>query len=163
VHFAGGAVVGLVVSLGMLALTPGGAGGQAHAAVSIPAEIGRVDEGLRLAFTPATFAAGSFAVHRSAEAIDRLAARLRALDPAPAPGAWQVQRAGVFDAFGGEGPYDKARLARLFGGSLPSVARGTLVTTAGRRAFTLISPCPDASISLLRPETMVIVTRLPVQ
>jgi hypothetical protein len=163
VHLPGGAAVGVVVVCGMLALRPGGAAGQAHAAVSLPGEIGPIDDGLRLAFTPASFAAGSFAVHRSREAIGRLAARLRALDPAPAPGAWQVERAGVFDAFGGEGPYDKARLARLFGGSLPSVARGTLVTTTGRRALTLISPCPDASLSSLRPGTMVIVTKLPVQ
>jgi hypothetical protein len=146
----------------MLVSASGGPGGQAYPAVSIPAEIGPADDGLRLAFTPATFAAGSFAVHRSEEAIARLAARLRALDPAPAPGAWQVARAGVFDAFGGEGPYDKGRLARLFGGSSPFVARGTLVTTAGRRAFTLISPCPDAALSSLAAGTMVIVTRLPV-
>ena len=147
----------------MLALTSSEACGQVHTPVPIPAEIGPSDDALQRAFTPATFAAGSFAVHRSAETIARLAARLRALDPAPAPGAWDVERAGVFDAFGGDGPYDKARLARLFGGSSPTVARGTLVTAAGRRAFTLISPCPDASLSSLRPGTMVIVTRLPVQ
>jgi hypothetical protein len=146
----------------MLSSASGEARGQAHPAVAIPAEIGPTDDELRLAFTPATFAVGSFAVHRSGEAIARLAARLRALDPAPAPGAWHVHGAGVFDAFGGEGPYDKARLARLFGGSSPSVARGTLLTIDGRRAFTLISPCPDASLSSLGAGTMVIVTRLPV-
>ena len=161
-HLPGAGAVGAVVLTGMLALAPGDAGGQAHTIVTLPAEIGPMDDGLRLAFTPATFPAGSFAVHRSSEPIGRLAARLRALDPTAAPGAWEVERAGVFDVFGGEGPYDKARLARLFGGSLPSVARGTLVTSAGRRAFTLISPFPDASLSSLRPGTMVIVTRLPV-
>jgi hypothetical protein len=155
--------LGVVTVFWMLALASSGAAGQARPLVSIPPEIGPTDDGLRLAFTPATFAAGSFEVHHSAEAIARLAARLRALDSAPAPGAWQVERAGVFDAFGAEGPYDKARLARLFGGSSPSVARGTLATTAGRRAFTLISPSPDASLSALRPGTMVIVTRLPVR
>jgi hypothetical protein len=159
--------LGVVAWFGMVVLASSGSAGQPHGqpqpAVSLPAEIGPPDEGLRLAFTPATFAAGSFHVHHSAEAIARLAARLRALDPAPAPGAWQVERAGVFDAFGGEGPYDKARLARLFGGSSPSVARGTLITKGGRRAFTLIAPCPDPSLSALRPGTMVIVTRLPVQ
>jgi hypothetical protein len=162
VHVRRAAAVSLTVLSWMAFVVPGEAGGQADAAVSIPAEIGPADDRLRLAFTPATFAAGSFAVHRSAEEIGRLAARLRALDSAPAPGAWQVERAGVFDAFGGEGSYDKARLARLFGGSSPSVARGTLVTATGRRAFTLISPCPDASLSSLRPGTMVVVTRLPV-
>jgi hypothetical protein len=163
VYFPGFGALQVVVLSASVALAATNAGGQAHGPVSIPAEIGPTDEGLRLAFTPATFAAGSFAVHRSAEAIARLAARLRALDPAPAPGAWQVERAGVFDAFGGEGPYEKARLARLFGGSSPAVARGTLVTTGGRRAFTLIAPCPDASLSTLRQGTMVIVTTLPMQ
>jgi hypothetical protein len=158
--------LGVIALFGMLALASNGSAGrphvQPHPAVSLPPQIGPPDEGLRLAFTPATFAAGSFEVHHSAEAIARLAARLRALDPSPAAGAWQVERAGVFDAFGGEGPYDKARLARLFGGSSPSVARGTLVTMGGRRAFTLIAPCPDPSLSSLGPGTMVIVTRLPV-
>jgi hypothetical protein len=158
--------LGVIALFGMLALASNGSAagphGQPHPAVSLPPQIGPPDEGLRLAFTPATFAAGSFEVHYSAEAIARLAARLRALDPSPAAGAWQVERAGVFDAFGGEGPYDKARLARLFGGSSPSVARGTLVTMGGRRAFTLIAPCPDPSLSSLGPGTMVIVTRLPV-
>ena len=158
--------LGVIALFGMLALASNGSAGrphgQPHRAVSLPPQIGPPDEGLRLAFTPATFAAGSFEVHHSAEAIARLAARLRALDPSPAAGAWQIERAGVFDAFGGEGPYDKARLARLFGGSSPSVARGTLVTMGGRRAFTLIAPCPDPSLSSLGPGTMVIVTRLPV-
>jgi hypothetical protein len=147
----------------MLAFPAGSTGEQTRVAVSLPPEIGPPDEALRLLFTPATFPAGSFAVHRSREAIAMLAGRLRALDAAPAPGAWAVERAGVFDAFGVEGPYDKARLARLFGGSSPSVARGTLVTTSGRRAFTLLSPFPDASLSSLQRGTMVIVTTLPVR
>jgi hypothetical protein len=136
---------------------------QTTAAVSLPAEIGVADEGLRRLFTPSTFPAGTFRVHRSARHIDGLAAALKALDPSTAEGAWLVERAGVFDAFGSEGPYDKPRLALLFGGSSPSVARGTLVAMEGRLALTLIEPYPDATLASLRQGTMVIVTKLPRQ
>jgi hypothetical protein len=127
----------------------------------VTATLGPKDDSLRRLFTPATFPAGTFTVHRSDERIETLAARLRALDAAPAASAWRIEGAGVFDAFGAEGPYDKPRLARLFGGSSPSVARGTLVTATGRLAFTLISPCPDQSLSSLGQGTLVIATKLP--
>jgi hypothetical protein len=155
--------LGMVVLWGMLTLGAGSAVSQEHAAISLLADLGPEDDALRVLFTPAPFPPGTFVVHRTAEMIGGLAARLRALDPAPAPGAWDVERAGVFDAFGSEGPYDKARLARLFGGTSPSVARGSLVTAAGRRAVTLISPYPEASLSSLRRGTMVIVTKLPLR
>ena len=50
----------------------------------------------------------------------------------------------------------------LFGGSSPSVARGTLVTAAGRPGVHACSRlAPTQSLSSLRPGTMVIVTKLP--
>ena len=64
--------------------------------------------------------------------------------------------------FVAEPPYDKGRLARLFGGSSPWVARGSLATPRGRIAVALISPYPDLAITTLRQGTLVIVTRLPV-
>jgi hypothetical protein len=155
--------LGLSTSCLCVALAVGVPGNarQTTAAVSLPAEIGVADEGLRRLFTPSTFPAGTFKVHRSAQHIETLAAALTALDPSTAEGAWLVERAGVFDAFGSEGPYDKPRLALLFGGSSPSVARGTLVTVEGRLALTLIEPYPDAALASLRQGTMVIVTKLP--
>ena len=59
------------------------------------------------------------------------------------------------------GPYDKGRLARLFGGSSPRAARGSLVTPPGRVAVALISPYPDLAITSLQQGTLVILTRLP--
>ena len=135
--------------------------GQTDPGRSLHAAIGPADDGLRRLFTPSSFPAGTFTVHCSDERIETLAARLKAFDPAPAEGAWQVERGGVFDAFGAEGPYDKPRVARLFGGASPSVALGTLVTAEGRLAVTLIAPYPDASLASLRMGTMVILTRLP--
>jgi hypothetical protein len=144
-----------------LAVGVPGIAGQTSATVSLPTEIGTADEGLRRLFTPSTFPPGTFRVHRSKQHISALAAALKALDPSTAEGAWLVERAGVFDAFGSEGPYDRPRLALLFGGSSPSVARGTLVTAEGRLAITLIEPYPDAALASLRQGTMVIVTKLP--
>jgi hypothetical protein len=135
--------------------------GQARSIGSLPSEIGSPDETLRLLFTPASFPAGTFSVYRSGAPIRRLAGLLKALDPRPAEGAWRVENAGVFDAFGAEGPYDKPRLALLFGGASPSVARGSLVTATGRVALTLISPVPNPSLDSLREGTMVIVAKLP--
>ena len=138
-----------------------GIAAQTSATVSLPIEIGAADEALRQLFTPSSLPAGTFRVHRSDQHISALAAALKVLDLSPAEGAWLVDRAGVFDAFGAEGPYDKPRLALLFGGSSPSVARGTLVTAEGRVAITLIEPYPDAALTSLRQGTMVIVTKLP--
>jgi hypothetical protein len=134
---------------------------QPRAPVSLPTDLGTRDDALGRLFTPATFPAGTFVVYRTAEHIGKLASRLKALDPEPVQGAWDVGRSGVFDALGAEGPYDKGRVARLFGGSSPSAARGSLQTADGRMAITLVSPYPDPSLASLRTGTMVIVTRLP--
>jgi hypothetical protein len=125
-------------------------------------DFGPSDETLRQLFTPASLPPGTFEVHRSPEDIRGLASRLRARSAAPVNGMWRVDHAGVFDAFGAEGPYNKPKLARLFGGSSPLVARGTLPTSNGRYAVTLISPYPDSTLSALEPGTLVIVTKLPV-
>ena len=128
----------------------------------LPLDLGPEDRAYRELFTPSSSPPGTFAVYRSAEPITTLAARLKALDPDPAAGAWEVARTSVFDAFGAEGPYDKGRLARLFGGSSPRAARGSLVTPPDRVAVALISPYPDLALTSLQQGTLVIVTRLPV-
>src|SRR4051794_9408779 len=155
---------GLVVAgLGLMLAGPAGPNGarQARSIGSFPSQVCPPGDRLRLMSTPASFPAGTFSVHRSAEPIGRLAGLFKALDPAPAEGAWRVEHAGVFDAFGAEGPYDKPRLALLFGGESPWVARGSLATATGRLALTLISPYPNASLDSLREGTMVVVTKLP--
>jgi hypothetical protein len=133
---------------------------EAQAGPALPLDLGSEDRAYRELFTPCSSPPGTFAVYRSAEDLTSLAARLRALDGHPAAGAWEVEKTGVFDAFGDEGPYDKGRLARLFGGSSPRAARGSLVTPPGRVAVALISPYPDLAITSLQRGTLVIVTRL---
>ncbi len=93
--------------------------------------------------------------HRDADA------RLRALDPSPAPGAWQPTRPEAHGAFGQEGLYDRARLARLFNGKRVTVVRGSLPRDGRRLAYTLVSPYPDATLSRIVEGTMVIEFRVP--
>jgi hypothetical protein len=100
-------------------------------------------------------------VYRSPSPIEPLAAGLRALDPAPAPGAWEPARPEANTAFGQEGLYDRARLARLFNGKRVTVVRGSLTREGGRVAYTLVSPYPDASLSTIVEGTMTIEFRVP--
>ena len=135
---------------------------EAEAGAALPLDLGPEDRAYRELFTPSSSPSSTFAVYRSADELTSLAARLRALDTHPAPGAWEAEKTGVFDAFGAEGPYDKGRLARLFGGSSPRAARGSLVMPPARVAVALISPYPDLAITSLQQGTLVIVTRLAV-
>ena len=81
-------------------------------------------------------------------------------DPRPlievAPREWTVDALEAFDAFGTAGAYNRAALARLFGGRRTRVARGW--TRRGDRfeAVTLISPHPDKTLSRLEPGTLVV-------
>src|SRR5262245_1501570 len=67
-----------------------------------------------------------------------------------------VEELEPLDAFGSAGRYDRAALARLYGGRRVRVARGW--KEEGRRfeSVTLLSPYPDASLTRLHEGTMVI-------
>ncbi len=104
---------------------------------------------------------GTYVVYTSSEPIETLTAKLSALDPTPAPGAWKPSRPEAHVAFGQEGRYDRARLARLFNGTRVSVVRGSLVEDGKRVAYTLVSPFPDATLSRIVEGTMVIEFRVP--
>jgi hypothetical protein len=129
------------------------------AATSVP--LGTPDAALTRLFTPLSVPPGMYLVYRSSEAIETLTARLRALDPAPAAGAWESTRPEAHGAFGQEGPYDRDRLARLFNGKRVTLVRGSLVHQRQHVAYTLISPYPDATLSRIMEGTMVIEFRVP--
>lgn len=124
-------------------------------------DLGRPDPALARLFTPLAAPAGTYTVYRSPSPIEPLAAGLRALDPAPAPGAWEPARPEANTAFGQEGRYDRARLARLFNGKRVTVVRGSLTREGSRVAYTLVSPYPDASLSTIVEGTMTIEFRVP--
>ena len=128
-------------------------------AASVP--LGTPDPALTRLFTPLSVTPGTYLVYRSSEAIETITAQLRALDPAPAPGAWESTRPEAHGAFGQEGPYDRDRLARLFNGKRVTLVRGSVVHQRQRVAYTLISPYPDATLSHIIEGTMVIEFRVP--
>jgi hypothetical protein len=141
--------MGLVLAL--LVQAPGG---------DIP-KIGQGDEALTRRFTPASVPRGTYVVFHSDQPIEVVVAELRARDPSPAPGAWKVQREEPLEAFDGASRADRFRIAELYVGVHPFVARGSLVRSGRREAFTLISPHPDASLTRLETGTIVIVFHVP--
>jgi hypothetical protein len=132
------------------------------APAAVPPVLGTAqpDEALARLFSPATAPPGIYEVYRSPEAIERIAARLQALDRDPHADAWRVLPAEPIMAFGSEGRYDRARLARVFAGQRPRVARGMLRDGATMTAYTLVAPIPDAALDDLHPETLIIVTHV---
>ena len=78
------------------------------------------------------------------------------------PGAWQPRSTLPTDAFGQAGRYDRAAMARVYGGGQPRVARGAR-SVDGRvvESWTLIAPYPDTELRKLETGTLLIVLRLP--
>ena len=60
----------------------------------------------------------------------------------------------ALDAFGDAGAYDRAALARLYGGTRVRVARGWTRTGDRFESITRLSPYPDASLTRLLPGTL---------
>ena len=61
----------------------------------------------------------------------------------------------ALDAFGTAGVYDRARLARLYGGVRVRVARSwTAAPDGGFESITRLSPYPDPTLTRLLPGTM---------
>lgn len=79
-----------------------------------------------------------------------------------APGAWTSRSQSALDAFGKTGPYDRWKLARLYGSRQATVVRGTRRVGDGpSESWTLISPYPDPRLERLESGTLLIVLRLP--
>jgi hypothetical protein len=60
------------------------------------------------------------------------------------------------DAFGDGGSFNKAALARLYGGRRPTVAHGWVEEHGRFVSITLVSPYPDRLLRALEPGTLVI-------
>jgi hypothetical protein len=123
----------------------------------------RFDAALTRTFTPRTVAKDTYRVYVTQTGIDEVAAAFRAAAPAAnARGAWTAQEMDPLDAFGEAGPYDRAKVARLYIGLRARVAHGPIVE-GGRTlaSITLVSPYPNASLSRLEPGTLIIDFRIP--
>jgi hypothetical protein len=125
------------------------------------ASLGAAETALTRMFTPRAVPPGTYVVYRSGQTIQDVAAVLASTDRAPTPGAWKPERQDVLDAFDGAKQADRFRLAELYVGVHPFVARGLLARDGRREAYTLISPYPDATLTRLEPGTMIIVFQIP--
>jgi hypothetical protein len=73
-----------------------------------------------------------------------------------AEAGWAVEEVPPLDAFGTAGPYNRAAVARLYGGRRATVSRGWVEQDGRFEAITLISPYPDATLTTLESGTLVI-------
>lgn len=64
------------------------------------------------------------------------------------------------EAFDGAALFDRARLARLYGGRAPQAARGPIIEHGRVTAVVLLlSPYPDPDLDRLHPGTLIMVVR----
>jgi hypothetical protein len=68
----------------------------------------------------------------------------------------RIEALEALEAFGAAGPYNRAALARLYGGTRVRVARRWRQHGNQFVSETLLSPYPDATLTHLNPGTMVI-------
>jgi hypothetical protein len=68
----------------------------------------------------------------------------------------RIEALEALEAFGAAGPYNRAALARLYGGTRVQVARRWQQRANQFISETLLSPYPDATLTRLNPGTMVI-------
>ena len=72
------------------------------------------------------------------------------------PSSWPVREQDALDAFGAAGPYNRAALARLYGGQPALVARGWIDEAGQFESRTYLSPYPDATLARLIPGTLIV-------
>jgi hypothetical protein len=96
-------------------------------------------------FTPPTPRVGRYEVCASARSMSDLI-----------PPGWRVSAANPLDVFGMAGPYNRAALARLYGGQPAMVARGFIRDGERLESRTYISPHPDEALDRLVPGTLII-------
>ena len=96
-------------------------------------------------FTPVRPVEGRYEVCVTPDPIEKVA------DP-----GWPVDPLDALDAFGTAGSYDRSKVAQLYGGSKPKVARGWRREGDRFESFTLVSPYPDATLTHLEQGTLII-------
>jgi hypothetical protein len=114
------------------------------------------DAALTALFTPARADLGRYEVCVTPSPIDVVAAETAGGRVHLAA----IETLNPFDAFGAAGPYDRAALARLYGGRQVRIARGWTERGDQFESVTLVSPHPDRTLSRLEPGTMAIRLRL---
>jgi hypothetical protein len=109
------------------------------------------DPVLTALFTPPRPSIGRYQICTTAEPFDVVAA-----PTAEGPHYGPSEMLDPLDAFGAAGAYNRAALARLYGGKRVRVARGWIESADRFESVTLLSPYPDATLTRLLPGTMII-------
>ena len=111
-------------------------------------------------FAPARPVLGRYEVCIETDPIDRIVAAMRTAGPssggAPQYHIGDPESSDPLEALGGAGDYDRSRVARLYGGSRPNVARGWRRGADRFESIALVSPYPEPALDRLNPGTLVI-------
>jgi len=109
------------------------------------------DPSLAALFTPRHSELGRYEVCTTAESIEQALAEGK-----PAKLRDAIEPLEALDAFGAAGTYNRATLARLYGGTRVRVARRWQQRDDQFISETLLSPYPDPTLTRLNPGTMLI-------
>jgi len=115
-----------------------------------------VDATLTALFTPPHPRLGRYDVCTTPQSPDELVAEGAEPDTPEGVHYGAVEALEALEAFGSAGPYDRSRLARLYGGTRVRVVRGWRTDSTRFESLTLLSPYPDRSLRHLVAGTMVI-------
>ena len=125
----------------------------------------QADDRLRRLFAPPAMPAGTYRVFVTGEPIEKVADHYRTGVHGPTEGAaleaWRPAPQSFGEAVGPTGVYDRAKVARLYRGHSPRVARGMVRRGDAIDAVVAISPYPNASLARLERGTMIVVFRVP--
>ena len=114
-------------------------------ALGLQAEPPRCDPDLAALWTPRHPQLGRYEVCTTSRPLTEVA------DP-----SWKVETMAPLDAFGDAGSFNKAAVARLYGGQRPTVAHGWVEENGRFVSITLVSPYPNRELRALDPGTLVI-------
>jgi hypothetical protein len=96
----------------------------------------------------------------TAETIEVVADFYKERWPSEDEGSWVVAPGPAVEAFDSAAIFDRARLARLYGGRSPRIARGPVVGEDTDYVVLLMSPYPDADLRRLNPGTLIMEVRV---
>ncbi len=101
-----------------------------------------------------------YAFLTTAETLDTVAADYRERYPSPDTRSWTIGTISPLEVFDAAALYDRARLARLYGGKTPRIARGPIIENgAVTHVVLLLSPYPEPNLKRLNPGTLIMVVR----
>jgi hypothetical protein len=99
--------------------------------------------------------ADRFAFSVTGDPIDAVANFYRQRWPSDDERSWVIAPGPAVEAFDSAAVFDRARLARLYGGRLARIARGPIARAGTDHVVMLLSPYPEADLRRLNPGTLI--------